>query len=188
MVCRFLLEIQWKHDLFWQAEEHCRQLFRLASERHQNLYRMAMTGSGIDRHLFCLYVVSKYLGVESPFLKEASVAFVGWWWCSFSHILCMCVFTCGRHTQPFTLHSYRSQPQRLPALCKEWWFNNYTVSFRWVMVVNCISSVGRCLPFVFYSLIFSCATLVASLALCMMSIRMLIPVGYPGLCFVGSFI
>jgi len=29
-----------------------------------------MTGAGIDRHLFCLYVVSKYLGVESPFLKE----------------------------------------------------------------------------------------------------------------------
>lgn len=31
-----------------------------------------MTGSGIDRHLFCLYVVSKYLAVESPFLKEVS--------------------------------------------------------------------------------------------------------------------
>ncbi|XP_069047891.1 carnitine O-palmitoyltransferase 1, liver isoform-like isoform X2 [Lepisosteus oculatus] len=50
--------------------ETCRRLFRLASEKHQNLYRLAMTGSGIDRHLFCLYVVSKYLGVESPFLKE----------------------------------------------------------------------------------------------------------------------
>ncbi|KAK2832856.1 hypothetical protein Q5P01_016745 [Channa striata] len=53
-----------------KADEQCRSLFRLASERHQNLYRMAMTGAGIDRHLFCLYVVSKYLGVESPFLKE----------------------------------------------------------------------------------------------------------------------
>lgn len=48
----------------------CRHLFQEASEKHQNLYRLAMTGSGIDRHLFCLYVVSKYLGVESPFLKE----------------------------------------------------------------------------------------------------------------------
>uniref|UniRef100_A0A7N8Y5N8 carnitine O-palmitoyltransferase n=1 Tax=Mastacembelus armatus TaxID=205130 RepID=A0A7N8Y5N8_9TELE len=48
----------------------CRRLFRAASEKHQLLYRMAMTGAGIDRHLFCLYVVSKYLGVESPFLKE----------------------------------------------------------------------------------------------------------------------
>ncbi|XP_054615568.1 carnitine O-palmitoyltransferase 1, liver isoform [Dunckerocampus dactyliophorus] len=53
-----------------EPAEHCCRLFRLASERHQNLYRLAMTGAGIDRHLFCLYVVSKYLGVESPFLKE----------------------------------------------------------------------------------------------------------------------
>uniref|UniRef100_A0A8C5HHB8 carnitine O-palmitoyltransferase n=1 Tax=Gouania willdenowi TaxID=441366 RepID=A0A8C5HHB8_GOUWI len=53
-----------------EAEDQCRQLLRRASEKHQNLYRMAMTGAGIDRHLFCLYVVSKYLGVESAFLKE----------------------------------------------------------------------------------------------------------------------
>uniref|UniRef100_A0A8C2WGY8 carnitine O-palmitoyltransferase n=1 Tax=Cyclopterus lumpus TaxID=8103 RepID=A0A8C2WGY8_CYCLU len=46
------------------------RLFQEASEKHQHLYRMAMTGAGIDRHLFCLYVVSKYLRVESPFLKE----------------------------------------------------------------------------------------------------------------------
>ncbi|KAG2462390.1 CPT1A palmitoyltransferase, partial [Polypterus senegalus] len=46
------------------------KLFKLASEKHQQLYRLAMTGAGIDRHLFCLYVVSKYLGVDSPFLKE----------------------------------------------------------------------------------------------------------------------
>lgn len=30
-----------------------------------------MCGKGVDRHLFCLYVVSKYLGLESPFLKTA---------------------------------------------------------------------------------------------------------------------
>uniref|UniRef100_A0A8B9JH82 carnitine O-palmitoyltransferase n=1 Tax=Astyanax mexicanus TaxID=7994 RepID=A0A8B9JH82_ASTMX len=47
------------------------RLIRNASEKHQMLYRLAMTGAGIDRHLFCLYVVSKYLGIESPFLKEA---------------------------------------------------------------------------------------------------------------------
>lgn len=29
-----------------------------------------MCGKGIDRHLFCLYVVSKYLEVDSPFLKK----------------------------------------------------------------------------------------------------------------------
>uniref|UniRef100_A0A8C8WQV0 Carnitine O-palmitoyltransferase 1, muscle isoform n=1 Tax=Panthera leo TaxID=9689 RepID=A0A8C8WQV0_PANLE len=45
-------------------------LFRKASKKHQNMYRLAMTGAGIDRHLFCLYVVSKYLGVSSPFLAE----------------------------------------------------------------------------------------------------------------------
>ncbi|KAG7278745.1 hypothetical protein CRUP_008357 [Coryphaenoides rupestris] len=53
-----------------EGAEQCRRLFRKASEKHQNLYRLAMTGDGIDRHLFCLYVVSKYLGVDSPFLKE----------------------------------------------------------------------------------------------------------------------
>ncbi|XP_056609303.1 carnitine O-palmitoyltransferase 1, liver isoform [Triplophysa dalaica] len=53
-----------------EDREHCLKLFRRASEKHQNLYRLAMTGSGIDRHLFCLYVVSKYLGAESSFLKE----------------------------------------------------------------------------------------------------------------------
>ncbi|KAG5839094.1 hypothetical protein ANANG_G00201280 [Anguilla anguilla] len=46
------------------------KLFKAAAEKHQQLYRLAMTGKGIDRHLFCLYVVSKYLGVDSPFLKE----------------------------------------------------------------------------------------------------------------------
>ncbi|XP_048847450.1 carnitine O-palmitoyltransferase 1, liver isoform isoform X2 [Brienomyrus brachyistius] len=53
-----------------KGPEHCRRLFRLAAEKHQNLYRLAMTGSGIDRHLFCLYVVSQYLGIESPFLSK----------------------------------------------------------------------------------------------------------------------
>uniref|UniRef100_A0A8C4Y9Y2 carnitine O-palmitoyltransferase n=1 Tax=Gopherus evgoodei TaxID=1825980 RepID=A0A8C4Y9Y2_9SAUR len=45
-------------------------LFRVAAAKHQTLYRRAMMGAGIDRHLFCLYVVSKYLGVDSPFLRE----------------------------------------------------------------------------------------------------------------------
>uniref|UniRef100_A0A673BHK2 carnitine O-palmitoyltransferase n=1 Tax=Sphaeramia orbicularis TaxID=375764 RepID=A0A673BHK2_9TELE len=46
------------------------KLLKVAAEKHQNMYRLAMTGEGIDRHLFCLYVVSKYLGEDSPFLKE----------------------------------------------------------------------------------------------------------------------
>ncbi|XP_070803783.1 carnitine O-palmitoyltransferase 1, muscle isoform isoform X4 [Pituophis catenifer annectens] len=46
------------------------QLFRAAAEKHQQMYRLAMTGAGIDRHLFCLYVMSRYLGVKSPFLDK----------------------------------------------------------------------------------------------------------------------
>ncbi|NXK10666.1 CPT1B palmitoyltransferase, partial [Herpetotheres cachinnans] len=46
------------------------QLFKLAAEKHQHMYRLAMTGAGIDRHLFCLYVVSRYLGIQSPFLAQ----------------------------------------------------------------------------------------------------------------------
>lgn len=46
------------------------KLLRVACERHQIGYQDAMCGKGIDRHLFCLFVVSKYLEVDSPFLKE----------------------------------------------------------------------------------------------------------------------
>ncbi|XP_023225083.1 carnitine O-palmitoyltransferase 1, liver isoform-like [Centruroides sculpturatus] len=46
------------------------QLFKNACEVHQIQYREAMCGRGVDRHLFCLYVVSKYLEVDSPFLQE----------------------------------------------------------------------------------------------------------------------
>ncbi|XP_055301856.1 carnitine O-palmitoyltransferase 1, liver isoform-like isoform X1 [Sitodiplosis mosellana] len=46
------------------------ELLLKACQRHQKGYQDAMCGKGIDRHLFCLYVVSKYLEIESPFLKE----------------------------------------------------------------------------------------------------------------------
>ncbi|XP_031468209.1 carnitine O-palmitoyltransferase 1, muscle isoform-like, partial [Phasianus colchicus] len=49
-----------------------RSLFVAAAARHQQLYRLAMTGAGIDRHLFCLYVASRYLGVRSAFLDHVS--------------------------------------------------------------------------------------------------------------------
>ncbi|XP_072858465.2 carnitine O-palmitoyltransferase 1, muscle isoform isoform X1 [Pogona vitticeps] len=52
------------------SPSECLQLFKVAAEKHQHMYRLAMTGSGIDRHLFCLYVVSRYLGVDSPFLAK----------------------------------------------------------------------------------------------------------------------
>ncbi|NWI09631.1 CPT1A palmitoyltransferase, partial [Crypturellus soui] len=53
-----------------ETNENKLKLLRTAATKHQLLYRLAMTGAGIDRHLFCLYVVSKYLAVDSPFLKE----------------------------------------------------------------------------------------------------------------------
>lgn len=46
------------------------EAFRKATAQHQVGYQDAMCGKGIDRHLFCLYVVSRYLEVDSPFLTE----------------------------------------------------------------------------------------------------------------------
>lgn len=53
-----------------ETRENRLTFYRAAAERHQLMYRLAMTGKGIDRHLFCLYLVSKYLGTESPFLQQ----------------------------------------------------------------------------------------------------------------------
>ncbi|XP_061577444.1 carnitine O-palmitoyltransferase 1, liver isoform isoform X2 [Cololabis saira] len=53
-----------------ETREECLRLLKAAAEKHQSMYRLAMVGEGIDRHLFCLYVVSKYLGEDSAFLKE----------------------------------------------------------------------------------------------------------------------
>lgn len=46
------------------------KLLKNAADRHQLGYQDAMCGKGIDRHLFCLYIVSQYLELESPFLQE----------------------------------------------------------------------------------------------------------------------
>ncbi|KDO33450.1 hypothetical protein SPRG_02257 [Saprolegnia parasitica CBS 223.65] len=48
-----------------------RALAYAAGEAHQDLYRRAMCGEGVDRHLFTLYCVSVGMGIESPFLKQA---------------------------------------------------------------------------------------------------------------------
>ena len=47
------------------------KLLQEACDHHQEYSYYAMEGKGVDRHLFALYVVSVYLGVESPFLKTA---------------------------------------------------------------------------------------------------------------------
>ena len=46
------------------------ELLRKACDRHQDYYRTAMAGQGCDRHLFAMYVVSKYLQISSPFLDH----------------------------------------------------------------------------------------------------------------------
>lgn len=51
-------------------DEEKRKLLIEATNYHAYSYKMAMTGHGIDRHLFCLYVMSKYLKMESPFLSK----------------------------------------------------------------------------------------------------------------------
>ncbi|ULU08278.1 hypothetical protein L3Y34_019436 [Caenorhabditis briggsae] len=46
------------------------QLLRKACDKHQELYRDAMCGQGVDRHLFALYVIKRYLEEESPFFDN----------------------------------------------------------------------------------------------------------------------
>lgn len=46
------------------------ELLRVACSRHTLGIQNAMCGKGIDRHLFCLYVISHYLKAENDFLKE----------------------------------------------------------------------------------------------------------------------
>eukprot|EP00731_Ephydatia_muelleri_P029750 Em0021g273a len=52
------------------TDEERRRLLAIAADKHTDYYKLAMTGKGVDRHLFCLYVLSKYLKIESPFLAK----------------------------------------------------------------------------------------------------------------------
>ena len=51
------------------SDEERLELLKKACIRHVKGYQEAMTGKGIDRHLFGLYVISKYLNIDSEFLK-----------------------------------------------------------------------------------------------------------------------
>lgn len=53
-----------------RTDEERRRLLSIATDKHTEYYKLAMTGKGVDRHLFCLYVLSKYLKIESPFLAK----------------------------------------------------------------------------------------------------------------------
>lgn len=46
------------------------KLLQLAADKHTILYKDAMNGKGIDRHLFALYVASKGLGYDCKFLAD----------------------------------------------------------------------------------------------------------------------
>ncbi|XP_077975099.1 carnitine O-palmitoyltransferase 1, liver isoform-like [Styela clava] len=58
-----------------QTNEDRIALLKKATERHVSGYKEAMTGQAIDNHLFCLYIVSKYLKIESPFLQRVRLSF-----------------------------------------------------------------------------------------------------------------
>eukprot|EP00069_Balaena_mysticetus_P009777 bmy_06368T0 len=51
-------------------DPQCLALFRLAVDKHQALLKAAMSGQGVDRHLFALYIVSQFLHLQSPFLDQ----------------------------------------------------------------------------------------------------------------------
>ena len=57
-------------------------LLKQACEQHTKLTQEAMTGQGIDRHLFCLYVISKYLEIDSPFLTVINAPCYLFWFLS----------------------------------------------------------------------------------------------------------
>uniref|UniRef100_A0A8C6RY89 Carnitine O-palmitoyltransferase 1, muscle isoform n=1 Tax=Nannospalax galili TaxID=1026970 RepID=A0A8C6RY89_NANGA len=53
-----------------KTDQQCLALFRMAVDKHQALLKAAMSGQGIDRHLFALYIVSRFLHLQSPFLTQ----------------------------------------------------------------------------------------------------------------------
>nr|XP_044615035.1 carnitine O-palmitoyltransferase 1, brain isoform isoform X2 [Equus asinus] len=53
-----------------KTDPQCLALFRVAVDKHQALLKAAMSGQGVDRHLFALYIVSQFLHLQSPFLDQ----------------------------------------------------------------------------------------------------------------------
>ncbi|CAG7833727.1 unnamed protein product, partial [Allacma fusca] len=64
--CRWVLSMENKSPRDLQ-----KLYFKEACDNHQQNYREAMNGRGSDRHLFGLYVVSKYLKMDIPYLEDA---------------------------------------------------------------------------------------------------------------------
>nr|XP_003465467.1 carnitine O-palmitoyltransferase 1, brain isoform isoform X1 [Cavia porcellus] len=53
-----------------KTDTQCLALFRAAVDKHQALLKAALSGQGVDRHLFALYIVSRLLRMQSPFLDQ----------------------------------------------------------------------------------------------------------------------
>ncbi|XP_070306611.1 palmitoyl thioesterase CPT1C isoform X3 [Odocoileus virginianus] len=64
--CNFVRAMEDKE----KTDAQCLALFRLAVDKHQALLKAAMSGQGVDRHLFALYIVSQFLHLQSPFLDQ----------------------------------------------------------------------------------------------------------------------
>ncbi|XP_033273064.1 carnitine O-palmitoyltransferase 1, brain isoform isoform X3 [Orcinus orca] len=62
--------VQMALQLAYFRDPQCLALFRLAVDKHQALLKAAMSGQGVDRHLFALYIVSQFLHLQSPFLDQ----------------------------------------------------------------------------------------------------------------------
>ena len=46
-------------------------MLRTACNAHQLAYKRAMAGDACDRHLFAMYIVSKWLQIDVPLLNDA---------------------------------------------------------------------------------------------------------------------
>ncbi|XP_051004444.1 carnitine O-palmitoyltransferase 1, brain isoform [Acomys russatus] len=64
--CHFVTAMEDKE----KTDQQCLVLFRVAVDKHQALLKAAMSGQGIDRHLFALYITSRFLHMQSPFLTQ----------------------------------------------------------------------------------------------------------------------
>ena len=64
--CNFVLAIESGS----KSKQELRDMIWKSCDYHSKLYRDAMAGKGVDRHLFCLYVVSKYLKKDHDFLQK----------------------------------------------------------------------------------------------------------------------
>jgi hypothetical protein len=70
--CQFVRSfLEWYENPSEQKKKEVTAIFKKAADIHSLNNKNSMTGKGLDRHLFALYVVSVGRGVESTFLKQA---------------------------------------------------------------------------------------------------------------------